>query len=289
MQKEKARVHYLSSGQNHIVRTKDVIILSYKKFNLYMLDEERMEYSSSLLYKDSNGEYWNFYIASASFERFNTLINNECSDYEKKNYINYCNFIIEKIKYAYENYESYVKEKIGNSKYFNIIELAYLEKYYPELYPLAQKSREQFSLLINQQREQEELQERNRKSSEVKNKNEKFKNKVNEIKKLIADGKEVLSEQLNYYKNDDYYNEVYQNNFLYLLKDYDIDVPLKTQGWINSKLYSYNFSNSTCLKYGKYSCQTIYDCFEKLKSKIVEEKQRNQSIDQELDITDEMY
>lgn len=289
MQKEKAKVHYLSSGQNHIVRIKDVITLNYKDFSIYILDEEKTEFLSDLLYKDVNGEYWNFYNVSASFERFNTLINNECSDYEKKDYINYCNFIIEKIELVYKNFEGYVKEKIDNLNYFNIIELAYLEKYYSELYPLAQRSREQFLSLRKQQRELEELQERNRKSSEVRNKNEKFKEKVNEMKKFIAEGKEVLSEELNYYKKDDYYSETHQNNFLYLLKEYDIEVPLKTQGWINNKLHSYNFGNGMCLKYGKYSCQTIFDCFEKLKSKIIEEKQRNQSIDQELDIADEMY
>jgi len=285
MQKEKAKVHYLSSRKNHIVRNKDVITLNYKGFSIYMLDEEKTQYSSSLLYKDINGEYWNFYIASAPFEKFNTLINNECNDYEKEDYINYCNFIIEKIKFVYENFKEYVNERISNSKYFNIIELAYLENHYPELYPLARKSREQFLSL----RKQKEDQEKNRISTEVRNKNEKFKNKVNEMKKFIADGKEVLSEELNYFKNDNYHKETFQNNFLYLLNEYDISVPPKTKVWINNKLHSYNFGNDTCLKYGKYSCQTIYNCFDELKSKIVEEKQRNQAIDQELDITDDMY
>lgn len=281
MKTEKAKVHYISSGQNHIVRNKDVVTLNYKDFDICILDEEKQDYPC-LLYKDQIGEYWMFYYVSVSFERFISLLNNECNDYDKYSYTNYCDFVIEKVKPIYDNLPKFFKEKIDNSKYFNCIELSYLEKYYPELYSDAKKSREQFLKTKEEQKIKHECEEKNRRKNKVKEKNQILKDKVENMKESILTGKEVVSEVLNFYKDNDYEKETYQNNFLYLLKEYGIEVPLKTQGYINNKLHSFNFGNSTYRMYGKYSCQTLFNYFDKLKEKVLKEKEI--SIDKDLEL-----
>lgn len=277
---EKSKVHYISTGQNHIVRNKDVITLNYNDFNIYVLDEDKLGYPD-LLYKDRNGEYWDFYLVGITYERFNTLINNKCDEYNIEDYKRYCDYILDKVQPVYNNIVEFFKEKIDNSKYFNCVELSYLEKYHPELYPDAQKSREQFLKKKEEQRNKEENKRKDEQENKVKEKNQIFKDKIKNMKESIIAGKEVVSEVLDYYKNDDYYNENHQNNFLYLLNEYDINVPLKTKGYINNKLHSFNFGNNTCRVYGNYSCQTIFSYFDKLKEKISKEKEV--SIDNDLE------
>jgi hypothetical protein len=280
---EKAKVHYISTGQNHIARNKDVITLNYKDFDIYILDEEKLNYPC-LLYKDQVGEYWMFYYASIAFERFNSLLNNECNEYDKESYTNYCDYILEKVRPIHDNLTGFFKEKIDNSKYFNCIELAYLEKYYPELYSDAQKSREQFLKTKEEQRLKEECEEKERKKNKVKEKNQILKDKVQNMKESIVTGKVVLSEVLNFYKDEDYEKETYQNNFLYLLKEYGIEVPLKTQGYINNKLHSFNFGEGNYRMYGNYSCQTLFKYFDKLKEEVLKENEKCIEKDLELEL-----
>lgn len=110
------------------------------------------------------------------------------------------------------------------------------------------------------------------------------------MKKDIINGKEILSKTLEYYKQDEYYSLTYQNNFLYLFKEYGITVPLKTQGYINNKLYSFDFGDNNYRFYGKYVSPYLGKYFIELKDKIFAEKEKSSiSKEDDLDITDSMY
>ncbi len=286
MLKEKAKVHYLSNNKI-VVRNKDVLSMIYNDFNIHILDEDKFDYPE-LLYKDQNGEYWMFYYGAISFERFNSLIEGTVSGYDKDRCISYCNYIVEKVKPMYEDINASMKNKIDNRKYFNLIELSYLEKNCSDLYPEALKSREEFLLKKKEEKEKQEQEEDNRRKQKVKEKNQVFRDKVINTKIAISSGKEVISEVLNFYKDDNYSNETYQNNFLYLLKEYEIEVPLKTQGYINNTLHSFNFENGSYRIYGKNSSKCLTDYLFKLKEKITEELKKDIVMDNELDITDSM-
>lgn len=286
MNTEKAKVHYLSNNKI-VVRNKEVVSMIYNDFNIHVLVEDKFDYPE-LLYKDKNGEYWLFYYGAISFERFNSLIKGMVSEYDKESYTNYCNYITEKVKPMYEDIKASMKNKIENREYFNLVELSYLEKNCSDLYPEALKSREEFLLRRKEKREKQEQEEDNRRKQRVKEKNQVFRDKVINTKIAISSGKEVMSEVLNFYKDDDYNNETYQNNFLYLLKQYGIDVPLKTQGYINNNLHSFNFEDGSYRIWGKNSSKCLTDYLFKLKEKIVEELEKNIDMDNELDITDAM-
>lgn len=286
MLKEKAKVHYLSNNKI-VVRNKDVLSMTYNDFNIHILDEDKLDYPE-LLYKDQNGEYWLFYYGAISFERFNSLIEGTVSGYDKDRCINYCDYILEKVKPMFKDIKSNMKNKIDNRKYFNLVELSYLENNYSDLYSEALKSREEFLLRKKEEKEKQEQEENNRREQKVKEKNQVFRDKVINTKIAISSGKEVLSEVLNFYKDDNYNNETYQNNFLYLLKEYGIEVPLKTQGYINNTLHSFNFENGSYRIYGKNSSKCLTDYLFKLKEKITEELKKDIVMDNELDITDSM-
>ncbi len=286
---KEAKVHYLSSNDNPIVRNKKITVINYDNYDFYILDEDKSSNGANLLFKGEDGEYWMFYNQYISFNRFNSLINDICkNEYEKDDCLRYCNYIKEKVKPIFDNYLESINTRLNYSGFFNYIELAYIEKNHPDLYENAKKSREQYIAIKDEMRRKAEEDMKERRNKEVKEKNQIFKDKITNAKIAIFEGKNVLSEILSFYKNDDYYKQTSQNVFLYLLKEYKIDVPLKTQGYINNKLYSYDFGSNSYRYYGKYNSPTFSDYLVELKNKIDKEYSLDKSVE-DIDITDGMY
>ena len=281
---EKGVVH-LSCNNNLVARKKDIIHFKYKDLDFYILDEDKGEYVSNVLYKDSNNEYWMFYTSAISFERYNTFLNHELNEIEKEDYIRYCDFKYNEVKGYFDNMIEIFNERIKQNKYFNVVELGYLEKNYPELYQDAVKSRETFLKLQRERKDKEQEEENNRKKNIVKTTNKEFLDKIVNTKIAIHEGKTVIAETLEYYKDDNYDKKIVQNNFLYLLKDYKIDVPLSTQGFINQKLDSYNFGEREAISWGKYKGNSLFINMDKLKQEIDREFSQNKELNEpELEI-----
>lgn len=267
MNVKKEIVHYLSTSQNHIARRKEVLSLKYKDYDLHILNETKND-ASYILIKDKNGEYWMFYNFYISYDMFDKTINNLVEDYDKKRHIVYCDYQLEQIKSYYDNFVDNIKIRIKENGYFNIIELEFLNKNYPELYPEAVMSRENY-LEDRRKKEEESQKEREEyRKNTVKNKNKEFLDKIWSMKVAIHEGKVVLSKAYEYYKDDDYYKKTIQNNFLYLFREYNINVPLATQGFINNNLYSYDFGSNQTKSWVKYNGTVMYDNFIKLRDAI---------------------
>lgn len=283
MNVKKEIVHYLSKSQNHITRRKDVLSFKYKDYELHILKETKHD-ASYILIKDKNGEFWMFYNFYISYDMFDKTINNLVEDFDKKRHIVYCDYQLEQIKKYYDNFIDNIKNRINKNKYFNIIELEYLNKNHPELYPEAVKSREKY-LEDKRTKEQEEQKEREEyRKNTVKNKNKEFFDKIWSMKTAIHEGKVVLSKAYEYYKDDDYYKKTIQNNFLYLFKEYNINVPLATQGFINNNLYSYDFGSNQSKSWVKYNGTTMYDNFIKLKEVIDKELSKTKENEFEIEM-----
>ena len=292
MNVEKARVHYLSMNDNPIVRNKPVLCFDYKGYNLYILEEEKNA-STYLLYKDEYGEYWNFYNYSITYDRFDQVINNKLDKYNKEGYIEYCDNIVQKIKPIYDNLRESIIERIKNESFFNYVELQYLADRQPELYSDALRSRTAYREKLRKYREQRDQEYKEEISNKINDKNKIFKDKVNEMKENIISGKDVFSSTLEYFKAGEYPKVTYQNNFLYLFKEYGINIPLKTQGYISNKLYSFNFESGNCRIEGKYFSPHLGKCLYDLKDKVLEENQKNNCEVKEniedIDITESMF
>jgi len=277
----KVNVHYISSNQTHIVRKKDVLSFRYKDYDLYILNEDKND-APYILTKDQNGEYWILYNFFINYRIYERTINDEHKDFDKDRDIAYCDFTLEKIKKYYDNFIDNIKIRISENKYFNIVELEYLNNNHPELYSEAIKSREKFLELKRQKEESEQKEREETRKNTVKTKNKEFFDKIWSMKTAIHEGKLVLSEAYEYYKDDDYYKKTIQNNFLYLFKEYNIDVPLATQGFINNKLYGYDFGEKVSKSWGKYNGTVLYDSLNKLKS--VVDIELSKSLEKDLEI-----
>ena len=214
--------------------------LDYKGQEITILKSEREWIYTDLLIKDNNQVYWNLGIAPAKFQDFVDVLNNQADTKT----IEYCNDISK----AYKNLdlECFFAKKINEKRYFNKCELKYISIHIPDLYDKAKKSRENF--LTEREKEKAiELQKRAKAEQEqVDITNEIFEKRLNEIKQNINLDKEIQVEDLVFYKDKKYENgKTTQNCILYLAKQYGINIPLATQGFINNRLVSYDFGNGT--------------------------------------------
>lgn len=214
--------------------------LDYKGQEITILKSEREWIYTDLLIKDNNQVYWNLGIAPAKFQNFIDVLNNQADTKT----IEYCNDISK----AYKNLdlECFFAKKINEKRYFNKCELKYISIHIPDLYDKAKKSRENF--LTEREKEKTiELQKRAKAEQEqVDITNEIFEKRLNEIKQNINLDKEIQVEDLVFYKDKKYENgKTTQNCILYLAKQYGINIPLATQGFINNRLVSYDFGNGT--------------------------------------------
>ncbi len=227
---------------------------------------------ADMLIKDKNNIYWELGIAPIDFNR---LKNGNLDNQEIKKYCDDIKNTITKM-----NFEQFFQKKIDKSMYFNKCELQFIATHYPILYEKSKQSREKF---LNK-REQENAEERKKlekaNNEKVSATNEIFESKIAEMKMKIHLGDIVKVEELRFYKNNDYYNgETYQNNILYLAKQYKVNIPLATQGYINNRLVEYNFGTGVYsikrMKNNNNPSTKIRECLEQIKDKIDEEYKRN--------------
>lgn len=101
--------------------------------------------------------------------------------------------------------------------------------------------------------------------------------KVQEAKAILCNGGVLKNEVIRFYRNR--YNPSAYSIVNYLMRQYDVEVPLRTQGWINDKLSSVTVTNGSCttLQYfrtrGGQCSQKFFDCMNELIKKATMEKE----------------
>ncbi len=232
-----AKVWHISNNELKC-SNKKVSISTYNNVEIATLKEERNYDVQEFLIKDENNEYWSLGIAPI---RLNLFIADSNSYLTEKEIIEkYRNDITE----AYKNIDlkAFWIKKINENRYFNKCELEYIQRFYPDIYEQAKKSREIFLENKNNEKEKERIDRERKQQDEVKNTNDIFKRKLKEIKYKIFIGETIPIENFEFYKDDKYENgKTIQNNILYLAKYYGIEIPIATQGFINNRLVNYNF------------------------------------------------
>ena len=208
----------------------------YKDIEIPVLKTEREGFCQDFLFKDKNNEYWSMKIIGIDFKNFiHVSIDNPLPERTE-----YCNNFLQLLSNF--NLTDYFSKKIANEQYFNACELKYISLFNPEMYEQAKMCRER--IIDNNRKISEENKNKieQEQMEKVKTTNEKFNKRLEEIKLDIRMGKTVQVEDFEFYKDDKYQNGLTkQNCFLYLAKQYGIDIPLATQGFINNRLVRYNF------------------------------------------------
>lgn len=236
-QNKMAEVWYID--ENTLKHGNKVITkVDYEGMEVAILKSQRKYQFAEMLIKDEDDIYWNLGIAPI---RFGDFIDTTIPENKQ-----YC----DRIKNIYETFDfkKYFERKINDNKYFNKCELKYIAKEHPDILSKAKQSRENFlqQKKIEEEKEKNRVQKQNQ--EKVKRINSKFFEKIEKIKLEIRMGQRVSSQDLKFYKDSKYENGLTsQNCFLYLAKQYGIDIPIATQGFINNRLVSYDFGNGNYL------------------------------------------
>lgn len=248
--------------------------INYNGTEIAVLKQDRDIHEPEYLFKDKDNEYWKMGIAGIDFKKFiNVSIDNTLAESKE-----YCDKVIKILSSL--NLGEFFEKKIENSRYFNKCELAYISKYYPNMYEKAKESRERIIAQNEQLRQEEKQKVEQEQKQKVKEVNTKFKEQLKSIKKDIATGKMIQVIDLEFYKDGKYENgKTTQNCVLFLAKQYGINIPLATQGFISNRLTAYHFekkiayfretSNKKCsTAMGKYLDQI----YEKVKKEYMKQK-----------------
>lgn len=190
-----------------------------------------------MLFKDEKEKcYWRLNLAPIYFDKFvNATINNEKDT-------NYCNDIIK--NFTKEKIENFFKKKLERKDYFNSCELEYISRNCDvDFCAKAKESRNNFIEQRKKENIEMKQQQDKQEQEKLKKVNDEFEKELEKLKIDVRMGKEVVSKDFKYYKDKEYSNGITtQNCFLYLAKQYGINIPLATQGFINNSLIRYDFS-----------------------------------------------
>ncbi len=223
---------------NKLIKANKIVSkVDYQGQEIAVLKTERDNHSQEMLIKDKNNEYWKMNIVGIEFEHFiNAVLDSNIIESTV-----YCKRAMEKLSKI--NLKDFFYKKVKNGRYFNMCELKYVSVYYPEIYERAKVCRETIIQKNRQESEENKKRIEDEKREKVERVNEKFESDVEKIKTQIRYSKNVASQDLEYYKDNNYENGLTtQNCFLYLAKRYSIKIPLATQGFINNRLVDYDFA-----------------------------------------------
>lgn len=223
-------------------KNKKVISINFNDVEIAILKDEKSLYAQDFLIKDKNNEYWKLGIAPI---KFNLFVSHVTLDQEEQARIEEYK---KDITNTYKNIDlkGFWQKKIDQNKYFNKCELEYIHRYYPDIYEKAKESRRIFEENREKRYEQERQEQEQKEQEKIKATNDKFKKALKEMKYKIFIGEMISVENFEFYKDDKYSGRTIKNNILYLAKQYGINIPLATQGFINNRLVSYNFKTRDC-------------------------------------------
>lgn len=263
-----------------------ICCFNYKGTDFAVFKSDMDNPYQELLIKDENDTYWCMNIASIHLDHF---IIASATDNVNMKFKENCDQM--KDVYSSINLRTFFERCISNERYFNLCQLKYISLYYPDLYDKAFMCRVNV-IDKNMEEMRKRIEEReNYYKNKVNETNEEFKRKVEDIKRKILEQGEVKSENLEFFKTNNFHDGMtIQNCFLYLAKQYDVKIPLATQGFINQKLVSYNFKNNRYKfqknKFNSKGSQVVFKCMRMLREKVKEDYSQiksNRNIEDELE------
>lgn len=137
-----------------------------------------------------------------------------------------------------------VRSKIISDSYFKNTEILMMAQIDPSLAAEMQEAKRKFLINKKAQEEKEKEEQDAKNRAYVERQNAEAEEIIDSVISAIRTGGVVENKSVTLYK--DRYSYRTSSSFNLLMKRYGINVPLRTQGWINEKLCSVNISNGKC-------------------------------------------
>ena len=254
-------VKYKQNGVDTIIKNVDMYSLqevtqNEKYKNIYFF-EYQDQYNNELWFYD-NFNFVSRFIGDINIMKEYDIFMNQLDKYIDDGLIGYDNFkksIIESMNnnYFISNETIKIFELAGETQNF----IQQLKDYRIEFYRLKEK-REQKEREIKLKKEQEKIQEEK----------EKINKHIIETENKILQGEKVVNTRI-YIKNSNN-EEIETSLILHLMKENNIEIPLKTQGWINKALYSIFTGEDGIYTYNYYNTSKNSTVFQKYLTELIE-------------------
>ena len=183
---------------------------------------------------------------------------------------------LEKMKdFTIDDYKQYITECLNNNQFINVAEIKLME--------LAGESPEYIQTLkdhrqkVIDMRERERVEEETKKQAEeqeyIIEQNNKAEALVINAEQAILNKQPLKNIEITFYQSR--YNSNTTSIINYLMKKYNITVPLKTQGWINRALSNIQFNEEYGWSYNYYTSSADSTVFMKYLKELVNKVKSN--------------
>lgn len=186
---------------------------------------------------------------------------------------------------SFEGFINWIKGKINNDIWVNLAELEYLKAYKPELIAGAEKARAAWRAKQDERRRQEEAERNAREQAEHDAENARAFEKINKAIEAFRTSGQICNDDITIWTSLDDYKDY--TVLTYLLDKYEINVPIKTRGYIinNITRILIHGDNGTIsyFKTSKATSTRAFEALEELKNKIRYGKDLDKKIEKAVD------
>lgn len=171
-----------------------------------------------------------------------------------------------------ENYMAAIKYRLEKQDYFRFTEVEFIKHIAPELENQMWESRKAFAENQHKKRMEQAAQREAEDQAFVAERNAEAEQIVNKALDILRNGGKLENQTVAFYESR--YNSSSYSIVNYLMRKYGVNVPIRTQGWINEKLVSAKIEDGKCehLQYyrakGAQCSQKFFDCMNELIAKV---------------------
>lgn len=171
-----------------------------------------------------------------------------------------------------ENYMAAIKYRLEKQDHFRFTEVEFIKHIAPELENQMWESRKAFAENQHKKRMEQAAQREAEDQAFVAERNAEAEQIVNKALDILRNGGKLENQTVAFYESR--YNSNSYSVVNYLMRKYGVNVPIRTQGWINEKLVSAKIEDGKCehLQYyrakGAQCSQKFFDCMNELIAKI---------------------
>ena len=171
-----------------------------------------------------------------------------------------------------ENYMAAIKYRLEKQDHFRFTEVEFIKHIAPELENQMWESRKVFAENQHKKRMEQAAQREAEDQAFVAERNAEAEQIVNKTLDILRNGGKLENQTVTFYESC--YNSSSYSIVNYLMRKYGVNVPIRTQGWINEKLVSAKIEDGKCehLQYyrakGAQCSQKFFDCMNELIAKV---------------------
>lgn len=171
-----------------------------------------------------------------------------------------------------ENYMAAIKTRLEKQDHFRYTEIEFIKHIAPEMESQMWESRKAYAENQHKKRMEQAAQREAEDQAFIAAQNAEAEQTVNKAMEILRNGGKLENKTVTFYESR--YEHSSYSIVNYLMRKYGVNVPIRTQGWINEKLVSAKIEDGKCehlLYYkakGAQCSQKFFDCMNELLAKV---------------------